>query len=130
MKHPVERIEEALIEHFETLKEGITLPEVWRVTFPVDIHALKYMSNAGLLVWFHSYTLARKLGMWWTYRDDGPQSYVTLHGTRGTAPVVDNLRELVMWTYAEAEALVEVRDGKITSKNFSLLTTPTEPYSY
>ena len=127
MKHIEEQIRAALHEHFENFKEGITLPELWKVTFPLEISVLKYMTHGGLQAWFCSYSLARKLGMWWSM---DYQDRVTLHGTRGKAPVVDSLPELVMWTCAEARALDVTDPGRVTSKNLTLLTKATEPYSY
>ena len=127
MKHIEEQIREALHEQFYSLKEGITLPDLWRVTFPLEIGSLKYTSYPGLQVWYRGFASARKLGMWWSMdREDR----ITLHGTRGLAPVANYLGELILWVNAEAEALTAADPGRVTSKNLTLLTKATEPYSY
>lgn len=123
MNHPEEKIRAALIEQFEYLKEGIALPELWRVDCPVDIRAVLWMDPRKLQAWFCGFTAARKLGMWWSYSMDR----ITLHGTRGKPPVVDRLFDLILWLNSLEEPPTV---GKITRKNFSLLTTPTNPYSY
>lgn len=125
--HPEERIREALIERFLLLKET-TLPELWRVEFPICLRSVARMEHRTLQAWFCGFTPARKLGMWWTLQDDGDgNAFVTLHGTCGEKPVVDTLSELIMWISAESEETVE--PGKV-SGNITLLTTATEPYSY
>lgn len=125
MKHVTEeQIRSALHEQFKYLKEGVNLPELWCVKFKLDIRVVPMMSRSHIQAWFCGFTPAQKLGMWWTMDVD---DYVYLHGTRGEKPVVDRLFDLILWLNSLEEP---PGDGKISSHNLTLLTTPTEPYSY
>jgi hypothetical protein len=119
MKHPEEQIRLALHEHFKALKEGIKLPELWCVKSKLNIGALRFMTTAGIQAWFCGFNPARNHGMWWTL---DVEDYVYLHGTCGEKPVVDRLSELILWLSCFEEPPL---DGRITRKNFSLLTRAT-----
>lgn len=126
MKYQDDKIRDALREHFKSLREGVTLPELWRLEFRFEIRALKYMRTEMLQAWFCGFVPAKRHGMWWTldYEDN-----VCLHATRGEKPVVDSLSELIAWL-GSLDLEPEVEPGRISNKNLTLLTTPTEPYSY
>jgi hypothetical protein len=124
MNHTAEKIKAAFIQ-FCRYQDKPRLPELWSLTFPVDFQAVSRMSN--IHGWFAGFSAARHHGMWWSIDNLYGYDRVTLHATTGEKPIVDDLQQLIMWL---GSLEIPPPDGKITQKNFSLLTRATEPYSY
>jgi hypothetical protein len=126
MSHPEEKIREVFID-FCNHQDKPKLPELWSITFPVDFRAASMMSTPHIQVWFAGFAQASKLGMWWSVdREDN----VTLHSTTGQKPWIYELPEMILWIYAGVASLAEAEPGRVSSKNLTLLTKATEPYSY